>query len=185
MFGHEFESRHLHYLYKTLFFMRKIIITESQLKEIVKGMFKVYMMVGIPGSGKSTWCKQNHPDLPVVSRDIIRAELGFTKNADEKVVLTREQEDLVTQHEYAKMKEYCNKKQSFIVDDTNTGYFRAKLIEFLHSNGAYVIGVNINTPLDVCIRRREGQIPAEAMQRIFSRKVDLKPEEVDDIINVS
>lgn len=164
--------------------MKRIIITESQLKEIVNGMFKVYMMVGIPGSGKSTWCKQNHPDLPVVSRDIIRAEVGFTSGADEKVVLSREQEDLVTKHEYAKMKAYCEKKQSFIVDDTNTGRFRAKLIDFLHSYGAYVVGVNLNTPLDVCIRRREGQIPADAMQRIFDRRVELSPDEVDDVINV-
>lgn len=144
----------------------------------------VYLMVGIPGSGKSTWAKENHSELPIVSRDIIRAKLGFTKDANEKAVLTREQEDLVTQYEYNEMKEHCDKKQSFIVDDTNTSSFRSKLIDFLHSNGAYVIGVNINTPLDVCIKRREGQISAEVMQRLFSKKVDLKPEEVDVLIEI-
>jgi predicted kinase len=33
------------------------------------------MMVGIPGSGKSTWVKNNFPDIIPVSRDAIRFEL--------------------------------------------------------------------------------------------------------------
>ena len=44
----------------------------------------VYILCGLPGSGKSTWCKKYHPKLPIVSRDIIRAELGFTSGPDEK-----------------------------------------------------------------------------------------------------
>ena len=43
----------------------------------------VYLLVGLPGSGKSTWCKNDHPELPVISRDIIRAELGYTSSVDE------------------------------------------------------------------------------------------------------
>lgn len=145
----------------------------------------VYLMVGIPGSGKSTWCKENHPELPIVSRDIIRAQLGLTKSADEKAVLSKEQEQKVTEVEYEMMKKLLGNKQSFIIDDTNiNGKFRANLIEFLHTYDAFIIGVELNTPLSVCIERRKGQISAEVMQSIFNKRIALKPEEVDGIIEV-
>jgi len=37
-------------------------------------MSKLIMMVGIPGSGKSTYIKNNFPDITPVSRDAIRFE---------------------------------------------------------------------------------------------------------------
>ena len=45
-------------------------------------------MVGLPGSGKSTWIKNNlSPDIEIISRDIIRNRMGFTKSVDEKAVI--------------------------------------------------------------------------------------------------
>ena len=38
-------------------------------------MSKLIMMVGIPGSGKSTYVKKNYPNIIPVSRDAIRFEL--------------------------------------------------------------------------------------------------------------
>ena len=38
-------------------------------------MSKLIMMIGIPGSGKSTYVKKNYPDIIPVSRDVIRFEL--------------------------------------------------------------------------------------------------------------
>lgn len=38
-------------------------------------MSKLIMMIGIPGSGKSTWVKNNFPDIIPVSRDAIRFEI--------------------------------------------------------------------------------------------------------------
>jgi predicted kinase len=38
-------------------------------------MGKLIMMMGIPGSGKSTWVKNNFPNIIPVSRDAIRFEL--------------------------------------------------------------------------------------------------------------
>ncbi len=49
---------------------------------------KCYLLVGLPGSGKSTWCEKNHPDLPIVSRDIIRYKLGYTSGPNEKARLS-------------------------------------------------------------------------------------------------
>lgn len=38
---------------------------------------KVYIMCGIPGSGKSTWISNNlDENIKIISRDIIRYKLG-------------------------------------------------------------------------------------------------------------
>jgi predicted kinase len=145
----------------------------------------VYLMVGIPGSGKSTWVSKQHPDLPVVSRDIIREMLGFAKPG-EKVVCTREQENQVSAEEYRLIEKYCNEHKSFIIDDMNTKLkFRREMIDFLRKFNTYIIGVNVNTPVDVCIKRRDGQIPADIMKQIANGTTPLAEDEVDYIINVN
>lgn len=147
--------------------------------------FVVFVMCGLPGSGKSTWAKEKHPDLPIVSRDLIRAKLGFTKDADEKAVLTAGQEKQVTTEEYWQIAKYAKKRQSFIVDDTNTiPKYRKDLIHTLRTYGAKVIGVNVNTPTEICINRRRGQIPADAIERIARKMLPLRKEDVDELIEI-
>lgn len=146
---------------------------------------KAYLMVGIPGAGKSTWVKNNLPsDTIIISRDIIRARLGFTQDENEKAVLSHEQEQLVTDVEYKEIEGALFAGYDVAIDDTNTGRFRKRLIDFLRECGAKVIGVNLNTPLETCIERRKGQIPADVMQRIFDKKVDLGDNEVDELLNI-
>jgi len=147
--------------------------------------FVVFVMCGIPGSGKSTWAKENHPDLPIVSRDVIRAKLGFTKDSDEKAVLTSGQEKQVTTEEYFQIARYAKKRQSFIVDDTNVvPKYRKELLSTLRNYNAKIIGVNIDTPVEVCISRRKGQIPEDVIRRIYSKRLPLRKEDVDELINV-
>ena len=94
----------------------------------------VYLLVGLPGSGKSTWSKKHHPNLPIVSRDIIRAELGFTSGPDEKARLENWQEKKVTEEEYKIIRKYLRLKVDFIIDDTNLRkLYRKPLIDLLYS----------------------------------------------------
>ena len=54
----------------------------------------------------------------------------------------------------------------------------------LHDNGAEVIGVRMNTNLDTCIKRRDGQISADVMHNINKRMIPLADNEVDTVIDV-
>ena len=146
----------------------------------------VYFLVGLPGSGKSTWCKTNHPDLPIASRDIIRARLGFTKNVDEKAKLSPEQEEQVTKEEYSEIKRYLESGQDFIIDDTNLRLkFRVKMLNMIRQHGVRIIGVVFNTPLGTCISRRAGQIDGEILSKMHQTMDLLDSGEVDDVINVN
>lgn len=155
-------------------------------KEYDDMKFVVYIMCGIPGSGKSTWIKENlDANIPIISRDIIRYDLGYIKNEDDKVVLSKQQEKKVTALENGLIEGYCQAKTSFVIDDTNIGKYRKELVDRLHSFNAYVIGVNMLTPLDICISRREGQISHNAMKNIYSRYKPIEIDEVDEVRNIS
>lgn len=146
---------------------------------------KAYLMVGLPGSGKSTWIKNSLPaNIPVISRDIIRHKLGFTKSVDHKAVLSKDKEDTVTEYEMGMIHNYLAQGVDIVIDDINTGKYRKNMIQFLRDNGAEVIGVKMNTNLDTCIKRRDGQISPEVMQNINKKMIPLDASEVDTILEV-
>ena len=145
----------------------------------------VYLLCGLPGSGKSTWCRENHPFLPVVSRDIIRYELGYTSDPSEKARLSESQENKVTIEENKRIQDLIRSKKDFILDDTNLRKkYRTPLINTLESAGYYVVGVVFETPLSVCIRRRSDQIFPAVMQKLWNGMDRLDDSEVNEIINV-
>lgn len=146
---------------------------------------KAFLMVGLPGSGKSTWIKNSLPtDIPVISRDSIRHKLGFTKGVDHKAVLSKDKEDMVTSYEEAMIHNYLAMGKDIVIDDINTGKYRKNMIKFLHDNGAEVIGVRMNTNLDICIKRRDGQISADVMHNINKCMIPLADDEVDKVLDV-
>lgn len=157
----------------------------KRMSEVVKTRPTAYIMCGIPGSGKSTYIENNLKVDEVVSRDIIRVMLNYSKSVDQKMVGTREQEEHVTRTENELIEKLCKANKTFVIDDINTGKYRKNLIELLRKHNAYIIGVNINTPLDVCIKRREGQISPEILTKIHKEKRLITNEEVDEVINVN
>ena len=147
----------------------------------------VYLMIGMPGSGKSTWVRNNLPDLPVVSRDIIRGydEVGISNGVDDKKVGSKDQETLVTDIERKEIKELCEKGEDFVVDDTNTGKYRKGMVDYIRSCGARVVGIYVETDAETCKSRRDGVIPGDAMDRMFGRMIKPKAEEFDGFKVVS
>lgn len=147
---------------------------------------KVYIMCGIPGSGKSTWISNNlDENIKIISRDIIRYKLGYVDNPDKKVVLNKEQENHVTQIEYELINNYLSNGESIVIDDINLGKYRNKLINELRKYNVHIIGVNLITPLDICIKRRIGQIIPNVLSCIQKRLIPITKEEVDELINVN
>lgn len=146
---------------------------------------EIYIMCGIPGSGKTTWIKNNLPeDILVISRDLIRATIGISESAEHKAVGTSSEEVLVTKLENEAIKNACDKNISFVVDDINTGKYRKNLIELLRKCAptAEIIGVNIDTPVEKCIERRKDQIKPAILQRIADRIIYIQASEVDKVL---
>ena len=131
----------------------------------------VYILCGIPGAGKSTFCKNHLPNCKVVSRDIIRFELGYTSSVDDKSVGTKYQEQQVTIRENELIKEYLEAGYDIVLDNMNGGKYLKPTVENIKliTPNAKIIGYNIVTPLEKCIERRKDQISEGVMRSIYSR----------------
>ncbi|MFO0924743.1 MAG: AAA family ATPase [Pirellulales bacterium] len=71
----------------------------------------VTLMAGLPGSGKDTWLSRNRPELPIVSLDDIRGELGIDPTDNQGRVAQEAQE---------RCREYLRTKTAFAFNATNT-----------------------------------------------------------------
>lgn len=134
--------------------------------------FCVYILCGFPGCGKSTYYNMFFNSKPIISRDIIRGELGIdgaTTTNDKKVVGTREEEDKVSEIFNKKMIEYCENKESFVLDNTNLKYQYRKdyLLKIMKYNPKVKI-IYIEAPnyIKDCIGRRKGEIPKKVYDRM-------------------
>lgn len=139
----------------------------------------VYIMVGLPGSGKSTWAKKEceKRDAVIVSRDGIRSMLTGRK---ERMVGDNDFERMVTQIEREVVAEAIRAKKNVILDATNT---RIKLTvknmdeiasSVLRPFGPFpnIIPVVMDTPLDECLlrnARRRFPVPSEVLHRMQER----------------
>lgn len=135
--------------------------------------FTVYILVGFPGCGKSTYIKNHLFGLKVISRDVIRGELGIngaTVDNGKKVVGTKEEEKKVSSIFDEKMMECCEKRESFIIDNTNLKYaYRQSYLKKIMPYNPYVKIIYIEAPnmLEGCIERRSGEIPQSVYDRMY------------------
>lgn len=144
-------------------------------------MKKAFIMIGCPGSGKSTYVESKK--LPYVSRDQIRILLGYC-GENEKYLGTREEEEQVTKEHSRILGEYMSKGLDFFVDDTNVNpKYRKPLIERLRNSGYTVTGVRVNTPLSVCIRRRP-DIPSSVIVSMYKRAQEVQASEFDNFLEI-
>jgi predicted kinase len=111
-------------------------------------MATLYVMIGIPGSGKSTFVKE-HPEMNVVCPDEIRQELfGDAGN--------QEQGRKVFQIAFNRARKLLDAGQDVIFDSTN---MRRKYRKdyFKKFPDVSKVAVFVNTSIDECKRRNAGR----------------------------
>ena len=165
-------------------------------------MSKLYILVGVPASGKSTISKHLISEsCTVYSTDAIRCELF----GDEKLTYTDEwlkkngyngSDDHLEKYDYANITIYrmfferinksLNEGLDVIADATNISkYSRSRLIKACGENASEIHAIVIATPLDTCIRQniaRGEKLTEKALRWIADDYEEPTPDEGFDSI---
>ena len=133
----------------------------------ILNLFTVFMMIGIPGSGKDTIIQKYLNDIPTVCRDDIRTEIGIQ---GEKPMGNKEQEKKVTQIFEERMLEYCKQGKSFVINNTNLKkQYRNRFLDIIKPYKPVVIYIYVEAPSIVDnFARRAGQIDQDIIRRMAS-----------------
>ena len=127
----------------------------------------VTMMIGIPGSGKTTYAR-NFLKGEYISPDVIRKELygdiSIQGNASEVFGLVEK-----------RIRTALAEGKNVVYDATNTNAFRkATVAEFREYGASEVNGIFMNTPFKVCMERnlnrndRSEPVPTDVMERMYN-----------------
>lgn len=125
-------------------------------------MNKIYTLIGIPGSGKSTIAKKYLSHCEIISTDEIRKELFGSAEIQDKGWL-------VFQTAYSRVANTLEKGKDVVFDATNlTKKDRKKILKF----EAIHIAIVMLTPIDICKQRnasRERKVPEEVIDRMSNK----------------
>ena len=144
--------------------------------------FKVYFMIGIPGSGKSTWIKNNlGDDAVVISRDTIRTEIGI---GGDKPIGDDKQEKMVSRIFDERLIDACKNGKTVVIDNTNLKLkYRNHFHDIILTYNPEIVYVYNEAPsLEDNFKRRDGQIKKEVIQRMWNNFEFPLPYEYDKII---
>jgi len=155
----EFPSKYSRYVY-----LNKSDVSPDYLpfEEVT---FDVYMIAGLPGTGKDTYIHNNLP-LPILSLDDIRREHKISptdkKGNGQVIQLAKE-----------KAKEFMRVKKSFVFNGTNiTSDMRGKWIALFTDYGARVRIVYLEVPYTTMLSQnaqREHKVPELVIDRLIDK----------------
>jgi putative nucleotidyltransferase with HDIG domain len=129
--------------------------------------FEVILTCAVPGTGKDYWIQNNYPDLPMVSLDELRSELGVapTDNQGEVVAAA---------HRLAR--NYLRQQTAFVWNATNViSTQRRGLVELFADYGARVKIVYLEVPIDRALQQnndRQRVLPTAVIDR-FRRRMEI------------
>ncbi|GAA2440054.1 AAA family ATPase [Actinomadura vinacea] len=122
----------------------------------------VTVLSGLPGVGKDHWITEHRPDLPVVSLDRIRAELGVPPSGDQRPVAA-------AAHEQAR--EHLRAGRSFVWNATNVSrMLREQCTGLIADYRGRIELVALEAPPEV-IGRRNRSRPAPVPDAVIDRLV--------------
>jgi len=125
---------------------------------------EVTMMSGLPATGKDYWLSSNTPDLPVVSLDDIRIELGIDPaDSQGRVIDTARQ----------RARQLLRERTSFAWNATNLSrHIRTRLISLFAAYNARIRVVYVEGSIDLIAERnrnREKVVPDKIMKKLMNR----------------
>ncbi|MBK1811647.1 ATP-binding protein [Clostridium sp. YIM B02505] len=148
---------------------------------------RLYILIGIPGCGKSYYADHNLKDnsTVIISTDEIRKSLfgsySFCLNTNNLVIKTAK-ENIKT--------ELLNNNVIFDATNTNKKY-RKSIINIGLKCNAIIIGIVFNTPLHICLERNERRcserkVPKNIIMKMssFDSNIDKFEEGFDSILYV-
>ena len=147
--------------------------------ETISKRHKLYVMIGVPGSGKSTYIAEKLKGVNVVSRDAIR--FSMISNKDDYFSKENEVWDEFIQQ----IKDSLIVNAETVADATHLNMkSRAKLFRALGKSlkDVDLIAIYIKTPTNVCIARNENRtdlayVPISAIRRMANQVEEPDPEE--------
>jgi putative nucleotidyltransferase with HDIG domain len=124
----------------------------------------VTLMSGLPGAGKNRWLADHAPELPVVSLDAIRGELGVDPDDNQTPVVALARE---------RAREHLRAGVDFAWNATNvTPFTREPAIELFAAYGARVEVVALEATPETLAQRnteRERPLPEAVRERLAER----------------
>jgi predicted kinase len=158
------------------------------LDEINESKPNLYMLVGIPCSGKSYYAEIHFKpkNIKIVSTDEIRIEITETR----KFNLQGNNE--IFEIAFSRIKEELINQRDVVFDATNTNKkYRKNIIKLAKLCNSRIVAVVMKTPLDICIKRNrerseDSKIPEEKMYYFNKANLNLDYSEgFDEIIEVN
>ena len=148
---------------------------------------RVFLMCGVPGSGKSTWARQRVGTYGGyhISRDEIRFAILDERGGD-----YFDYENEVIRTFVARINELLDSDEQCVdiyVDATHlTDNSRNQIMRQLHLEDAYKIAVWMKVPLIVCIARNDertgrAKVPRKTIADMYNRARRPSPKDFDEI----